>query len=213
MVLSLGLAPGLAGAQDTPENHGYFGAGLLLTTQNATTPAGDFSSTGGGLVLNGAGVVGAGSVGFGLVGGMEFGGRTDSDSDESIADVQLHFDGGVVIADLFYVSLGLQMLGQTPESTEVTATYTVVPLGIGMLKAEDDGYVLAQFRFGGGELSNDQTSATEDIAYFGIRLMGQTGAADGLQFMGGMEFESYDYDSIDFTDNYFRLFVGVGFGG
>jgi hypothetical protein len=213
LMLSAGFAPGLAGAQDAQaDNHGYFGAGLMLTSNSSTTAAGDFSSTGGGIVLNGAGVMNAGTVGFGLVGGLEFGGRTDSDSDESIADAQMQFDGGIVLADLFYVSVGVQFLNMTPESSDVTATYTVVPIGLGVLSADDDGYMLAQIRFGGGEFSNDANSATADLGYFGIRLVGQKGTPDGLQFMGGLEFESYDFTDVDLTDNFFRLFVGVGFG-
>ena len=212
LALSLAFAPVLAGAQEQSDNHGYFGAGLLLTTNNSTTPVGDFSATGGGIILNGGGVVDAGTVGFGIVGGLEFGGRTDSDSDESIADAQVQFDAGLIVADLLYVSLGVQALNMTPESTDVTASYTVVPLGIGVLSADDDGYMLAQIRFGGGELSNDANSSTADLTYFGIRLVGQKGTADGLQFMGGLEFESYDLTDFDTTDNFFRLFVGVGFG-
>jgi hypothetical protein len=213
LVVSISCMPGLAGAQDAPsDNHGYFGAGLLLTTQNATTGLGDYSTTGGGIILNGGGVMNAGTVGFGLMGGLEFGGRTEADTDVQFADSQMHFDAGVVIADLLYLSVGLQVLNQTPDSTDVTGTYAVLPLSLGVLSADDDGYMLAQIRFGGGEASNDQNSLTDDIGYFGIRLVGQKGAADGLQFMGGLEFESYDYADVDFTDNFFRLFVGVGFG-
>ncbi len=214
LALSFGLAPVVAGAEETSENHGYFGVGLDLISQNAQTPLGDFNSTGGGLMLNGAGILGTGGpVGFGITGEMGFGGRTDTDSDTSISEIVFGFDGGVLIGKVFYVSVGLHMLGQTPDTTDVTTTYTVVPLGLGALWGTDSGYVLAQLRFGGGQLSNDQTSDTEDIDYFGLRLAGQTGAADGLQFMGGMEFDTFDATSIDATDNFFRLFFGVGFGG
>ncbi len=215
LLLSITLAPATAAAQDgQPENHGYFGAGLELLSNNSQTPLGDFSSTGAGIILNGAGIIGTGGgVGFGVNGGMGFGSRTDSDSDETIGDFQFGFDGGVVLADVFYLSVGLQLLSQTPDSTDVTSTYTVVPLGLGVLMGTSSGYLLGQLRFGGGELSNDQNSSTEDVDYFGIRLAGQTGSEDGLQFMGGLEFDTYDWTSVDLTDSYFRFFFGIGFGG
>ena len=216
LLLSIGSVPGIAGAEEAaaqPDNHGYFGVGLLLESQNAQTGLGDFSSTGGGLVLNGAGVIGLDdTIGFGVTGGFGFASRTDTDTDETISEGQFGFDGGIVLADIFYISLGLNLLNQTPDSSDVMTTYTVVPLGLGMLAASDTGYLLGQLRFGSGEASNDQNNATEDLDYFAIRLVGQTGAADGLQFMGGLEFETYDSVDFDATDNFFRFFFGVGFG-
>ena len=214
LLLCAGLAAGPACADDRSGNHGYAGAGFMLMSNTMQTPLGDLNSTGGGLVLNGAAVLDAGGqMDFGVTGGMDFAGRTDNDSNETISEVGLGFDGGVIIADIVYVSLGLQVLNQTPDSTNVTTTYAVVPLGLGVMHATGEGYWLAQLRFGSGELSNDQDSSTEDIDYFGIRLVGQAGAADGIQFMGGLEFDSYDYTSVNVTDGFFRLFVGLGFGG
>jgi hypothetical protein len=215
LVLLAGLvsAPAFA-EQAASDNHGYFGVGLMLESNNSQTPLGDFNSTGGGLIINGAGIFAAGSgIGFGANGSLDFGSRTDSDTDETISEAQFGFDGGVILADLLYLSLGLQFLNQTPDSADITTTYTVVPLGIGVLKGTETGYFLAQVRFGGGQASTDQDSATEDLGYFGLRLAGQTGSANGLQFMGGLEFDTYDFSNYDATDNYFRFFFGLGFGG
>lgn len=214
------LAPGLGSAAAAaepakPSNHGYVGVGLALESQSvSSSTAGDFSSTGGGLIINGAGVLPLNDgVGFGLTGNMAFSSRTDSDTDESISSGQFSFDGGVVLMEMFYLSLGVQILNQSPDSVDFTQTYTVVPFGIGMLAASDTGYLLAQLRFGAGESSNDVTSDTEDLGYFGLLLAGQTGTAKGLQFMGGFGFDSYDLSDIDTTDTLFRFFVGLGFGG
>lgn len=214
-LLAASMAPPLASAEPGAEstNHGYGGVGLVIATNTLQTPLGDFNSRGGGIAFTGAGVFQAGSgIGIGVTGGMDFGSRTMDDTDETIADFGLGFDGGVVFADIFYVSLGLDFHNFTPESTDITGTYTVVPLGLGILVARDSGYAVAQLRFGGGQLSNDQDNLTEDVDYFGIRVVGQTGTANGLQFMGGMEFDAYGYTSSDITDSFFRLIFGVGFG-
>ena len=216
IALFAGFAPGLANAEDAAanQNHGYFGVGFQLISENFTSSVGDATSTGGGLLLNGAGVIKTGGgIGFGITGDMGFGSRTDSDSSESIGEGLFAFDGGIVVADLLYISLGLGILSQTPDSVDITTTYTVVPLGIGILSASDTGYMLAQLRFGGGQVTTDQTSGSEDLGYFGIRLAGQTGTAHGLQFMGGLEFDTYDASNYDATDNFFRFFFGLGFGG
>lgn len=215
LLLSVALAPGLAGAEEAKsDNHGYFGVGLLLESNNASTPAGDFSSTGGGLVINGAGIVDLGGpLGLGLTGGFGFAGRTDTDSDVSISEGQFGFDAGIVVADIFYASLGLNLLNQTPDDTDVMVSYATVPLGLGVLIGSDTGYMLGQLRFGAGEASNDQNNVTADLTFVGIRLVGQTGTANGLQFMGGLEFDAYDLTDLDTTDNYFRFFFGAGFGG
>jgi hypothetical protein len=217
-MLSTALAPGLAFAADQAAaaedpNHGYFGVGLQLISNNSQTSLGDFNSAGGGLMMNGAGVLGLGNgMGFGVTGDLGFGSRTD-DNEETIGEALFGFDAGLIVADFLYLSLGLNFLNQTPDSVDVTTTYTVVPLGIGVLSASDTGYFLAQLRFGGGQASTDQDSTTVDLGYFGLRLAGQTGAKDGLQFMGGMEFDTYDASDYDATDNFFRFFFGIGFGG
>ncbi len=216
-VLMLGAAacaPMLASAAESGEreNHGYGGIGLALVSSNAQTPLGDTNWGGGGLAFTGAGVFDTGAIGIGVTGAMEFGTRTEQDTDAELTDAMIAFDGGVIVADMLYLSLGLNVLNQTDDDIDVTGTYTVVPLGIGFIKADDDGYFLGQIRFGGGEASNDLNNATDDIGYFGIRLVGQTGMANGVQFMGGMELDAYDLKDSDITDNYFRLIFGVGFG-
>lgn len=205
--------PASAAEPAKPSNHGYLGVGLALESQSISSPLGDGSTTGGGMVLNGAGVLPMNDgLGFGLTGSMGFSSRTDSDTDETVSSGQFGFDGGVLLMEMFYLSLGVQVLNQSPDSVDFTQTYTVVPFGIGMLSASDTGYLLAQLRFGAGEVSNDTTSDTADLGFFGLRLAGQTGTAGGLQFMGGFEFDAYDISDFDTTDNIFRFFVGLGFG-
>lgn len=214
LAASLASAPALA-EEAAAANHGYFGIGLMLSTDTQSSGSGgDVTSRGGGLVLNGAGIINPGTgIGFGLNGSMDLGSRTYDDYDVTDTEFQMGFDGGVVVAELLYLSLGLHFLNQTDDATDIMRTYTVIPFGVGVLAGNEEGYLLAQLRFGGGELSNDQDSSTADVGYFGLRLMGQTGTANGLQFMGGLEFDSYDYSDVDLTDNIFRFFFGLGFGG
>ena len=216
MVLAAVVASAPAAAQEAAGgNHGYFGVGLMLSTDTqSSSAAGDVTSRGGGIVLNGAGIMSAGQgIGFGLNGAMDIGSRTYDDVDVTDTEFQMNFDGGVILIDMLYLSLGLQFLNQTDDASDIMRTYTIVPFGIGVLTGNEEGYLLGQLRFGGGQLSNDQDSSTEDVGYFGLRLMGQTGTANGLQFMGGLEFDSYDDSDVDFTDNFFRFFFGLGFGG
>jgi len=216
MLLAAALVSAPAFAEDAAAgNHGYFGVGLMLSTDTqSSSGTGDVTSRGGGLVLNGAGILSAGQgVGFGLNGAMDIGSRTYDDANVTDTEFQMNFDGGVVLLDMLYLSLGLQFLNQTDDVTDVMRTYTIVPFGVGVLTGNEEGYLLAQLRFGGGQLSNDQDSTTEDFGYFGLRLQGQTGTANGLQFMGGIEFDSYDASNYDYTDNIFRFFFGLGFGG
>ena len=215
LLLAAVVAPVPAIAEEAAANHGYFGVGLMLSTDTQSSSAfGDVTSRGGGIVLNGAGILSGGQgIGFGLNGAMDIGSRTYDDADVTDTEFQMAFDGGVVLVDLLYLSLGLQFLNQTDDASDIMRTYTVVPFGVGVLTGNEEGYLLAQLRFGGGQLSNDQDSTTEDFGYFGLRLMGQTGTANGLQFMGGLEFDSYDAADYDYTDNIFRFFFGLGFGG
>ena len=214
LLAALASAP-VAAQQGAADNHGYFGVGLMLSTDTqSSNVGGDVTSRGGGVVLNGAGILSAGEgIGFGLNGSMDIGSRTYDDADVTDTEFQMSFDGGVVLIDLLYLSLGLQFLNQTDDQTDIMRTYMVVPFGVGVLAGNEEGYLLGQLRFGGGQLSNDQDSTTEDVGYFGLRVMGQTGTANGLQFMGGIEFDSYDYADFDYTDNIFRFFFGLGFGG
>ncbi|MGH7184805.1 MAG: hypothetical protein ACRETF_02415 [Nevskiaceae bacterium] len=210
-LLAAVMAPAATAAER--EHHGYGGGGLMLSTSTTDTPLGDVNTGGAGVAFTGAGLFNvAPIVGIGVTGGLMFGARADDDSDEDIGEAQVALDGGVVLADIVYLSLGFDVLSFTPESTDVTFSYAVVPLGIGVFKATDSGYLLAQLRFGGGELSDDSTNFTQDVGFFGIRLAGQIGKDNGVQFLGGMELNAYDYKDVDVTDTYFRVFFGVGFG-
>lgn len=201
-------------ATPAPTSHGYGGIGLMLSSDSYTSPAFDTSSKGGGLIFNGAGRFDTnGDIGIGVNGELAFGTATD-DNNSSVTSTESLFavDGGILLAKVFYLSLGMQIQNQTDDNSGVTGTYFVVPLGLGMLWTDDTGYGLVQLRFGGGQFSTDSSSATEDVGMFGLRLVGQSGTAHGLQFMGGMEFDNYTFSNVDVTDFRFRAFIGLGFG-
>lgn len=204
---------------DPGDNHGYGGIGLaLVSSSTSSDTAGDTNWTGGGLGFTGAGVFDLGAVGIGVTGTMQFGGRTEQDSDVEVTDAHVAFDGGVIVAKMLYLSLGVHTLATTIDAadsgvgTDVTVTNTVVPLGIGFINADDKGYFLGQIRFGGGTATEDYFDTDEDIGYFGIRIAGQVGMENGVQFMGAMELDAYDHKDTDLTENFFRLILGVGFG-
>ena len=218
-LLAAACAPAVAMAEDDKENHGYGGVGLaLVSSSTSSNTAGDTNWTGGGLGFTGAGAFDLGAIGIGVTGAMQFGGRTEQDSDVEVTDAMVAFDGGVIVAKFLYLSLGVHVLGTTYDAadtgvgTDVTFTNTVVPLGIGFINADDKGYFLGQIRFGGGTATEDYFDTDQDIGYFGIRLVGQTGMENGVQFMGAMELDVYDYKDTDLTENFFRLILGVGFG-
>jgi len=208
------LAPGFASAEERP-HHGYGGGGLYLTSATLDAGSGGSSadSGGAGFFLAGAGVFNVASqVGIGLNGGFFAGSRTFDDSDEDVGEAQFAVDAGGVFFDLLYVTLGVQSYAYTFENPDVTFSYVTVPLGIGVFKATDSGYLLGQVRFGGGTASEDAFDTEEDIGFVGIRVMGQIGAANGVQFLGGLDLDSYDFDESETNDNYFRLFLGCAFG-
>ena len=217
-VLAAACAPSLVVAQEPAkkESHGYGGGGLMLvsSTLDAGTGGGSLDSGGGGVFAFGAGLFDVGAVGIGVNGGFFGGERTYDDIEVDVAEGQFAVDGGAVFLDILYVTLGVQSYAFTVEDTgfgEQTTSYVVVPLGVGAYKATDNGYLLAQVRFGGGTVTYEDDTE-EDLGYFGIRLMGQIGAANGVQFLGGMEVESYDLKDSDLKDDYFRIFLGVAFG-
>ena len=218
-LLAAAFAPTMAAAEESTgrENHGYGGGGLVLTSSSLDVPGGnEVTASGGGIIFTGAGMFNvASSLGIGVNGSFWFGQRTFDDTDEDTGDAQLAVDGGVALFDLLYLSIGIQSFAYTvdnPLGGTITTNYIVVPLGVGLFKATDSGYILAQLRFGGGEASEDYTDTEEDLGYAGIRVMGQIGAANGVQFMGGIELDDYDFKDSDITDSYFRVFAGVGFG-
>ena len=217
-VLAAACAPSLAGAQEPAkkESHGYGGGGLMLVsnTLDQGVGGGSADSGGGGVFAYGAGLFDVGAVGIGLNGGIFGGERTYDDVDVDVAEGQFSMDGGVVLFDLLYLTLGVQSYAYTVEDPtlgDFTTSYVTVPLGVGVYKATDSGYLLAQVRAGGGTVTYEDDSE-EDLGYFAIRFMGQVGAANGVQFLGGLEVESYDLKDSDLQDDYFRIFLGVAFG-
>lgn len=204
-----------AAAPAEKASHAFGGVGLMLSTASQSTPLGDFSSAGGGIAFNGAGSLSTGSdIGVGFTGHLGFGSRTDNDdSSISIAESNLAFDGGIIFAKMLYLSLGMQFQNDTDDASDITQTYFMVPLGIGILSTDDSGYMLAQLKLGGGQWSNDADNSTEDVTMFGIRLAGQSGTPMGLQFMGALDLENYTWADTDITDFRFRATIGLGFGG
>jgi hypothetical protein len=216
MLVAAGCAPMAAGAEEGAM-HGYGGGGLALVSSNSSSDAlGDTNWTGAGLGFTGAGAFDVGSIGIGVTGGMQFGSQTEQDTDAELTDAIVHFDGGVILVDMLYLSLGVNSYATTYDTGvgDITVTRAVIPLGIGFITADDKGYFLGQLRFGGGTASEDYSDTDEDIGYFGLRLQGQAGAENGVQFMGAMEMDFYDYpDSSDnFSEAFFRVILGVGFG-
>lgn len=204
-------APLAEAAPPVNASHGYGGFGLMLESESFSSSFGDSTASGAGMIFNGAGSLGLNdNAGLGFTGAMGFSSLTDDNSTASSSTFLFDVDGGVVLQDLLYMSLGVKSLSLTSDDIDFTQTYTVLPVGIGMLSATDKGYVLTQFRFGAGQFSTDLSSATEDVGYFGIKLVGQFG--NELQFMGGLEMDNYSFTDTDATDFYFRMFFGMGFG-
>jgi hypothetical protein len=206
-------APTMAVAQEPREHHGYGGGGLVLTSSSDDL-FGD--SGGGGIILNGAGLFNVSSaVGIGVDGDLIIGNRGfDDDLVGDAPEVQFSVNGGAVFADILYVSLGVQSLAFTPEEfdPEVTFTYTVAALGVGVFKATDNGHLLAQLRFGGGTFADDEDFFDEDVDYVGIRLEGQIGMGGGVQFLGGIHLDTYDFSDFDAKTSDFRVFAGAACG-
>ena len=219
-LLAAASAPTVASAQDDGGgNHGYGGVGLALVSSSTSSASlGDTNWTGGGLGFTGAGVFDLGAVGIGVTGAMQFGGRTEQDTDVEVTDAMVAFDGGIIVVKMLYLSLGVHTIATTFDAddtgvgTDVTYSNTVIPLGIGFINADDKGYFLGQIRFGGGTATEDYFDSEEDIGYFGIRLAGQMGMENGVQFMGAMELDAYDHKDTDLTESFFRLILGVAFG-
>lgn len=218
---AVACAPLAAGADEQDkEMHGYGGIGLALTSSAKSDAVftGDTNWTGGGLGFTGAGAFDLGAVGIGVTGTMEFGVRTEQDTDFETGNAMVAIDAGVIVVDMLYISLGFQSLAETYDGsdlgsgTDVTFSKFVIPLGIGFIDADDDGYFLGQIRFGGGTATEDFADTEEDVGYFGIRLVGQKGMENGVQFMGAMELDAYDYKDVDATENFFRIILGVAFG-
>lgn len=196
------------------EARGYVGFGLALVSGTTETPLGDTDSSGGGFAVNGVGHSGKVNPsldiafrGEGAIFGREYdGGGGD------VADVLVEVDGGLRISELLLLTLGYTTMTTAYENPDVATTYSVVPLGIGVLRTSDAGYVLAQLRIGAGQLGNDQNNDTESVGYVGLRAALQRGSASGVQFMAAVGLDAFDVDDLDVTERFFRLELGLGFG-
>lgn len=193
---------------------GYLGFGLVLVSHTLSTPIGDGDSSGGGIGGHGAGYSGpvGESLDIGFSGQFALMGRTAEETDEEFADFMYEIDGGLRIWRLLYLTLGYTTQSTAYDLADVTTTYSIIPVGIGLLRTTDRGYVLAQLRLGGGRITNDQDDSSESVGYVGLRGVFQQGSADGVQFMVGLGWDRYDIKDFDFQDDFLRVDLGLGFG-
>ena len=193
---------------------GYLGFGLVLVSHTLSTPFGDGDSSGGGIGGHGAGHSGpvSESLDIGFTGQVALMGRTADDTDEDLADVMYEVDGGLRLSRLLYVTLGYTTQSTAYDTSDVTTTYSIVPVGVGLLRTTDTGYALAQLRVGGGRITNDQDDSSESVGYVGLRGVFQQGSADGVQFMIALGWDRYDIKDLDFQDDFLRVDLGLGFG-
>lgn len=203
-----------APAHDATAAQGYLGFGLVLASHSVSTPAGDGDSSGGGIVGNGAGHSApiSPSLDIAFTGQVAIMGRTYDQTDEDAADVMYEVNGGLRFSELLYLSLGYTTQSTAYETSEVTSTYNVIPVGVGVLRTTEAGYVLAQVRVGGGSITDDETDDRESVGYVGLRGVFQQGSADGVQFMLGVGWDRYDIKDFDIQDDFLRVDLGLGFG-
>lgn len=211
--------PAPAAAQPAPAGEqggaqGYLGFGLMLVNHTLSTPIGDGDSSGGGVGGHGAGHSAPISelLDIGFTGQFALMGRTAEETDEEFADFMYEVDGGLRFWSLLYLSLGYTTQSTTYDLADMTTTYSIVPVGIGVLRTTDRGYALAQLRLGGGRITNDQDDSSESVGYVGLRGVLQHGAADGVQYMVGLGWDRYDIKDFDFQDDFLRVDLGLGFG-
>lgn len=203
-----------ASGYDPGRAQGYLGFGLVLVSHTLSTPFGDGDSSGAGIGGHGAGHSAriSPSLDIAFSGQVAIMARTAEETDEEFADVMYEVDGGLRINDLLYLTLGYTTQATGYESADLTTTYTIIPIGVGVLRTTDAGYVLAQLRVGGGNITNDQDDSRESVGYVGLRGVFQQGAAGGLQFMLAAGWDRYDIKDLDFQDDFLRLDLGLGFG-
>lgn len=199
---------------DRGEAQGYLGFGLTLVSHTLSTPFGDGDSSGGGISGHGAGhsarVSPALEIAF--TGQLAIMGRTADETDEELVDAMYEIDGGLRISDLFYLTLGYTTQSTGYETADLVTTYSVVPVGLGVLRTTEAGYLLAQLRLGGGNITNDQDDSSESVGYAGLRGVFQQGSPDGVQFMLAVGWDRYDIKDLDFQDDFLRIDLGLGFG-
>lgn len=193
---------------------GYLGFGLVGVSHTYSSPFGDLDSSGGGVVANGAfhSQPINPSLDIAFRGELSIVGREFDGGGPQTGDLMFEVDGGVRISRMLLLTLGYTTHALAYDNPEITFTYGVIPVGLGILHTTDAGYVLAQVRVGGGRLSDDQTNQTEDVGYAGIRAVVQHGFDSGIQFMLGLGLDTYKLDDTDEEEQFFRLEFGLGFG-
>jgi hypothetical protein len=224
LLLAVAIPAGVAAAEPeapgepapAPKNgaRGYLGFGLAVAGNTLETPLGDADSSGAGLMVNGVGHSGKvnPSLDIAFRGEAALMGREFDGSGEEVGDILFELDGGLRISGLLLLTLGYTTQFTVYENPDVVTSYSVIPVGIGLLHTTDSGYLLGQLRVGEGRLSNDQDNATESVGYAGIRAAVQHGFGSGVQLMVALGLDTYEVDDLDVTDQFFRFEFGLGFG-
>ena len=198
---------------DKDKAQGYGAIGLVATSSTLETPGlPDADAGGAGLTLRGAAHSGKVNPSLDIAFTGEIAGmaRTYDDTDVDVADGLYEINGGIRISDLFFASLGIQ--SQSSAYDNLTTTYNIVPLGIGLLHTHERGYSLAQLKLGVGAMTNDQSNDRETLGYVGLRGFWQYGAPSGIQFMLGLGLDKYEFKDAGGSERFFRLEAGIGFG-
>src|SRR5690349_16702629 len=201
-------------AYDKDRAHGYVGFGLVISSSQFSQPlTADVEASGGGLVGRFAGYSSKvnPSLDIGFTGQVALMSRTFDNTDEETGDFLLELDGGMRLSDLLYLSLGYTSQATGYKDADITETYTVVPIGVGILKTSEAGYMLLQLRLGGGNLSNDQNNDTDGVKYGGLRAVLQHSFGSSVQFMVALGLDRYT-PRKNVADDYVRLDFGLGFG-
>ena len=207
--------PAAAPTATEGEARAYLGFGLIATSGTQSLPGfPDADSGGGGIGANGAGHSRpiTPSLDIAFAGQVALMGREFDRGGEETGDVLYEVDGGIRISQIVMLTLGYSTQVTGYDQLDLATSYTVIPIGIGILHTHDKGYVMGQLRLGGGRASNDQNNDTEGLGYVGLRGVLQHGAANGVQFMVGLGLDKYELDDSDLTDEFFRLELGLGFG-
>lgn len=206
--------PAEPASYDKDRAHAYLGLGLVAASSRYSqlfVP--DTEASGGGLSVHGAAHSGKVNplLDIAFTGQVALMSREFDASNEEVGDFLYEIDGGMRISELFYVSLGGMSQTTAHENPDIAFTYGVIPIGVGVLRTSESGYILAQLKVGAGRLSNDQNDDTESVKYGGVRAVMQHGFGSGVQFMLGLGLDRYDLGSYQ-NDDFVRLEFGLGFG-
>lgn len=194
--------------------HGYLSLELIGLKSTISGFGGDQDASGAGFGVRGAAHSGkiSQTLDIGMSGQFQASSRQPEGGGNDIGSGLYEIDGGLRFSDLFYLSLGFHSRGNSQDGSGVTTTYSIIPIGIGVLTTQDAGYVLLQLKGGGGRLTDDDDTFDYDVKYFGARAILQHGYADGVQFMAGLGLDRYKVDDIGVTDKYVSFELGLGFG-